>query len=68
MHGVMVWNSETQERLDGSVPMSKGRSSHLYTWQDRRGTGEFIVALPQPDAHQQLATGTCTCVDTCVDN
>ena len=60
MHGVMVWNSENQSRLDGAVTASRRRTSHLYTWQDRRATEEFIASLPQPDSHQQLATGTCS--------
>ena len=57
MHGVMLWNSDNQTRLDGSVPVAIRRSSHLYTWQDQRATEEFIASLPQPDSHQKLATG-----------
>lgn len=31
--------------------------SHLYTWQDRRCSKEFLATLPKPDSRLRVASG-----------
>ncbi|XP_077597181.1 sedoheptulokinase isoform X3 [Stigmatopora nigra] len=51
MHGVLFWNSER------GCDWSKGKFSHLITWQDGRCDEKFLSSLPKPDSHLSVATG-----------
>ena len=56
MHGVLLWNSDLQSSLaDGKLIVND--TSNIITWQDQRASGDYIVSLPKPDSHQNIAAG-----------
>nr|XP_015223041.1 PREDICTED: sedoheptulokinase isoform X3 [Lepisosteus oculatus] len=60
MHGVVFWKAETgcEWVKHGGAHLIRPKDvSQLVTWQDGRCRGEFLSALPQPDAHLSVATG-----------
>lgn len=56
MHGVLLWNSEDNNSLQ-DIKLGVCNTTNLYTWQDKRVSDEFIMALPKPDSHQHIAAG-----------
>ncbi|XP_006641066.2 sedoheptulokinase isoform X1 [Lepisosteus oculatus] len=60
MHGVVFWKAETgcEWVKHGGAHLIRPKDvSQLVTWQDGRCRGDFLSALPQPDAHLSVATG-----------
>ena len=59
MHGLLLWQrGKSWRRIDDQTRhIELGNLSHLYTWQDRRCSPQFLSSLPKPDSSLRVASG-----------
>lgn len=60
MHGLVLWQQGkawNRDAGDLARHITFDNVSHLYTWQDRRCTQEFLNTLPKPNSNLRTASG-----------
>lgn len=59
MHGLLLWQGRKSWHCgtDQTRHMEIDHVSHLYTWQDRRCSQEFLASLPECESNRRLSSG-----------
>ncbi|XP_068601040.1 sedoheptulokinase [Brachionichthys hirsutus] len=57
MHGVLFWRGRAGCDWSNGDSFTPRGASQLITWQDGRCSSDFLLSLPKPESHLNVATG-----------